>query len=176
MTEAMEQFDARAQPVCPSQLTAPVLHKCMSHKPLQDLMFGCKGIGAGGDGSCQILAKSKEAAAEIIKIVETDLNMEAMMLTIGKSREIRRAVIPTASYSHQMFPATKAISNALFPVVGPDGVAKPFIAILVEEALSSGIEEVIVIVSPADEIHFRELFASALPKNRYKRLTPNQKR
>jgi len=176
MMEAMKEFDARAQPVCPSQLKAPVLHKCMSYEPLQKHMLGCKGIGAGGDGSCQILAKSKEAAAEIVKIVESQLNMDAMILTIGKSREIRRAIIPTASYSHQMFPATKAISNALFPVVGPDGVAKPFIAILVEEALSSGIEEVVVIVSPVDEKHFRELFASALPKNRYKRLTPNQKR
>lgn len=49
MTEAQAAFDAYAGKVCPSQLTAPVLHKVLAHEPLKPHIFGGKGVGAGGE-------------------------------------------------------------------------------------------------------------------------------
>ena len=43
MTEAASEFDRCAIPICPSQLTAPVLHKVMNWESLKPHMFGCKG-------------------------------------------------------------------------------------------------------------------------------------
>ena len=41
-----------------------------------------------------------------------------------------------------MFPASKAIKKQPFPVIGPDGHAKPAILAIIEEAIASGIEDV----------------------------------
>lgn len=46
MREAQAAFDARAAPLCPSQLTAPVLHAVLSHPPIQPLIHGGKGVGS----------------------------------------------------------------------------------------------------------------------------------
>jgi galactokinase len=35
MLEAQREFDARAGPLCPSQLTAPVLHNVLSYPAVQ---------------------------------------------------------------------------------------------------------------------------------------------
>jgi UTP--glucose-1-phosphate uridylyltransferase len=52
-------------------------------------------------------------------------------------RKIRKAVIPIAGWGTRMFPATKAIPKALFPVIDIDGFCKPIIQIIIEEALSA---------------------------------------
>jgi len=44
------------------------------------------------------------------------------------------------------------------PVITPDGIAKPVIQVIVEEALSAGVEQVALIVQPEDEARFREYF------------------
>ena len=55
---------------------------------------------------------------------------------------IRKAVIPAAGFGTRLFPATKALKKELFPIVDRDGRAKPIIQVIVEEAISAGIEEV----------------------------------
>lgn len=57
MCEAQADFDARAGPLCPSQLNAPVLHKALTWPAVQDLTWGCKGVGSQGDGTAQFLCK-----------------------------------------------------------------------------------------------------------------------
>lgn len=54
--------------------------------------------------------------------------------------KIRKAVIPAAGYGTGFFPATKASSKELLPIVD-----KPIIQFIVEEAIASGIEEILII-------------------------------
>lgn len=46
MNEAQRLFTARAAPLCPSQLTSPVLHAVLAHPPIQHLLYGGKGVGS----------------------------------------------------------------------------------------------------------------------------------
>ena len=61
------------------------------------------------------------------------------------NRSVKKCVIPTAGYGTRLFPATKAIPKAFFPIVDTDGLAKPIIHIIVNEAISSGIDEICII-------------------------------
>ena len=66
--------------------------------------------------------------------------------------EIRKAVIPAAGWGTRFLPATKAIPKELLPLAD-----KPVIQHTVEEAVASGIEQVIIVTSPgkgALEAHF----------------------
>ena len=44
MQQAQAEFDKYISPACPSQLTAPVLHKVLNYKPIQKLILGGKGV------------------------------------------------------------------------------------------------------------------------------------
>lgn len=46
MVEAQAEFDARAVPLCPEQLMAPLLHRVLAHPPVAPLVYGCKGVGS----------------------------------------------------------------------------------------------------------------------------------
>lgn len=61
MTEAQSLFDRYAIPACPSELRAPVLHRVLKYAPIQSYIYGGKGIGSQGDGTCQLLCKSVQA-------------------------------------------------------------------------------------------------------------------
>ena len=41
MTRAQTEFDEHLIPACPSQLTAPVLHKVLNYEPIQPYIWGC---------------------------------------------------------------------------------------------------------------------------------------
>ncbi|NOZ29783.1 MAG: NTP transferase domain-containing protein [Chloroflexi bacterium] len=85
--------------------------------------------------------------------------------------QIRKAVIPAAGMGTRLYPATRAVKKELFPVVGPDGVAKPVIQRIVEEALSTGVEEVCLVVRPGDEEVFRFYFSEPLSEELNGRLS-----
>lgn len=68
MNEAQREFDANLQPACPSQLTAPVLHKALSHPALQPYIYGGKGVGSQGDGTAQFIARDAESQNKAIEI------------------------------------------------------------------------------------------------------------
>lgn len=53
---------------------------------------------------------------------------------------VRKAVIPAAGFGTRMLPATKAVPKEMLPVAG-----KPLIQFAVEEAVSSGIDTVIIV-------------------------------
>lgn len=107
-----------------------------------------------------------------MKILEKELKMPCIRITIGCHRRIRKAVVPTASYGANLFPASKALSTALFPIVDIDGYAKPAILILVEEALNAGIDEIFLIISPHDRSSFESLFNDCIPIDQYQKLPP----
>ena len=60
-------------------------------------------------------------------------------------KPVKKCVIPIAGYGTRLFPATKATIKALFPIVDTDGITKPIIQIIIEEAIASGIEEVCLV-------------------------------
>ncbi|EHG21847.1 UTP-glucose-1-phosphate uridylyltransferase [Selenomonas infelix ATCC 43532] len=57
-----------------------------------------------------------------------------------QKKRIRKAVIPAAGYGTRFLPATKATPKEMLPIVD-----KPTIQYIVEEALESGIEDILII-------------------------------
>ena len=55
-------------------------------------------------------------------------------------KKIRKAVIPAAGLGTRFLPATKAQPKEMLPIVD-----KPAIQFIVEEAIASGIEEILII-------------------------------
>lgn len=158
MREAQDSWDELAVPACPKQLAAPLLHSVLSHGPLQRHIFGGKGVGSQGDGTAQLLARSlsdQEAAREIIK---RDFGMDSLSLTLAPSATVRKAVIPAAGFARSLYPASKAVKQELFPVVDATGVTKPAVLLHVEELVSAGVEQVVIVVQPEDVPLFERLF------------------
>jgi len=83
-------------------------------------------------------------------------------LDITPPRRIRKAVIPAAGFGTRMFPASKAVKKELAPLVDRDGLAKPVIQVVVEEAVRSGVEEVAIVVQPDDRAIFEAFFKAPL--------------
>jgi UTP-glucose-1-phosphate uridylyltransferase len=185
MTEAQDHFDRYAIPACPEELAAPVLHRVLGHRPLMPHIWGGKGVGSQGDGSVQFVARSAEDQQAVVEIVERDLGMPCLKVTmrtpaepalsatprrsvgtgskatfISGDHRVRKAVIPVAGTGTRLYPATRAIKKAFFPIIDRDGVAKPAILPIVEEALDAGIDEVILIVQERDLDDFRSFFDS----------------
>lgn len=171
MDEAQREFDRHLQPVCPAQLTAPVLHGVLAHPALRPHILGGKGVGSQGDGTAQLLARDEDAQRRVIEILERELGMGGLALTLRPARRLRKAVIPAAGYGTRLFPATKAVKKELFPVIGRDGRAKPAILAIVEEALSAGVEEVAIVVQPGDRAVFEEFFHAPIPVEHFHKLS-----
>src|SRR5690606_28274924 len=131
---------------CPEELTAPVLHRVLDYEPLKPHIYGGKGVGSQGDGSAQFIARSAADQKAVMEILERDLGLSALELTLEPLPRVRKAVIPAAGFGTRLFPATKATKKEMFPIIDRDGIAKPAILLIVEEALNAGIEEVIIIV------------------------------
>ncbi len=158
MTEAQAFFDRYATPACPQELTAPVLHHVLGYEPLRPHIWGGKGVGSQGDGTAQFIARSEADQQAVIEIIERDLKMPCLRLTLSSGSQVRRAVIPAAGFGSRLFPASKATKKELFPVVDRDGIAKPAILLIVEEALGAGMDEVLIIVQENDLEAFRAFF------------------
>ncbi|MFQ6098787.1 MAG: UTP--glucose-1-phosphate uridylyltransferase [Armatimonadota bacterium] len=72
--------------------------------------------------------------------------------------KVRKAVITAAGRGTRQYPATNVVQKELFPLVDRDGIAKPVIQLVAEEALESGIEEICIVTAPDGEPAFREHF------------------
>src|ERR1700722_17716601 len=83
------------------------------------------------------------------------LNFEMEKSTMSK---VRKAVIPAAGRGTRQYPASSAVAKEMFPLVDRDGLTKPVIQIIGEEALESGIEEICIITQPGEEPLYREYF------------------
>ena len=175
MTQAQQEFDTHAAPACPSELTAPELHKVLSHPPLQPFILGGKGVGSQGDGTAQFLARSQADQQAVIEILERDLGKVCLKLTLQSGRRVRKAVIPAAGFGTRLFPASKAIKKELFPVVDRHGRIKPVIMAIVEEAISGGIEEVCIVVQRNDRELFEEFFGTPPAIENYNKLSKEAK-
>lgn len=157
MTEAQQVFDEYLMPVC-DELKSPRLHELLADPAITEWATGGKGVGSQGDGCVQFVCRSPEARKELAGYLEQEYKMPCFDLDILRPASIRKAVIPVAGLGTRMFPYTKGVPKTFLPVVTPEGVAKPVIQVVLEEALSAGIEEIALIIQPEDEERFRSYF------------------
>jgi UTP-glucose-1-phosphate uridylyltransferase/mevalonate kinase len=176
MREAQSEFDKNLQPACPSQLTAPVLHKLLSYGPIQPFILGGKGVGSQGDGTAQLIVADRESQDKVVGIVEKELGMPCLRLVIQSGRRVRKAVIPAAGFGTRLFPASKAIKKELFPVIDKNGRAKPAILAIVEEAVQAGIEEIGIIVQTTDKPVFEDFFNTPPSIENYNKLSKEDRK
>lgn len=77
---------------------------------------------------------------------------------------ISKAVITAAGRGAREYPASDTVQKAMSPLVDRDGLTKPVLQIIAEEALESGVEEICVVSAPGDEeiyrAHFRNYAAN----------------
>lgn len=170
MSEAQALFDRYAIPASPEQLSAPVLHRVLHHAPLAPHVWGGKGVGSQGDGTAQLVARSAADQKAAMAILERDLGLSCLSLTLGTGPKVRKALIPAAGFGTRLFPASKATKKELFPVIGRDGVAKPAILLIVEEALNAGIEEVVIVVQEQDLEAFQSFFTTQVSIENFNKL------
>jgi UTP-glucose-1-phosphate uridylyltransferase/mevalonate kinase len=170
MGEAQAFFDRYATPACPEELLSPVLHRVLAHEALRPHVWGGKGVGSQGDGSAQLVARSASDQRAVIEILERDLGVTGLPLTLGTGPKVTRALIPAAGFGTRLFPASKATKKELFPVIDRDGIAKPAILLIVEEALEAGIEEVVIVVQEQDLEDFRSFFTQQISIENYNKL------
>jgi len=64
---------------------------------------------------------------------------------------IRKAVVPIAGLGTRHFPASHAVKKELFPVVGPDGIARALFHYHLLEMEAAGIEQICIIVQPGED-------------------------
>jgi UTP-glucose-1-phosphate uridylyltransferase/mevalonate kinase len=170
MVEAQAQFDRYAVPACPEELTAPLMHKVLGYEPLKPHIWGGKGVGSQGEGTAQMVARSAADQQIVIDILKRDLGLNAYKLTLRTGSRVRKALIPAAGFGTRLFPATKAVKKELFPVIDRDGIAKPAILYLVEEALEAGIEEVYIITQEHDLPDFENFFKHQVTVENFNKL------
>src|SRR5215207_8148533 len=72
--------------------------------------------------------------------------------------KVRKAVITAAGRGTRQYPASTAVQKEVFPLVDRDGLTKPVIQIIAEEALDSGIEQICIITQPGEEALYRDYF------------------
>jgi UTP--glucose-1-phosphate uridylyltransferase len=63
-----------------------------------------------------------------------------MAISNGVNQKIRKAIIPAAGFGTRFLPATKAMPKEMLPIVD-----KPIIQYVVEDAVSAGIEDIIIV-------------------------------
>ena len=72
--------------------------------------------------------------------------------------QITKAVITAAGRGARQYPASDTVQKAMLPLVDRDGLTKPMLQIIVEEAIDSGIEEICIVTAPGDEAYYRRHF------------------
>ncbi|MBN1131146.1 MAG: hypothetical protein JXA71_19305, partial [Chitinispirillaceae bacterium] len=72
---------------------------------------------------------------------------------------VRKAIVPAAGLGTRHFPASHAVKKELFPVVGPDGIARALIHYHLVELVAAGIEDLCIIVQPGDDSAIRAYLA-----------------
>jgi UTP--glucose-1-phosphate uridylyltransferase len=72
--------------------------------------------------------------------------------------KIQKAVITAAARNERLYPAATTVQKSMLPVIDMDGINKPIIQIIAEEALQSGVEEICLVCAAGDEERYLESF------------------
>jgi UTP--glucose-1-phosphate uridylyltransferase len=68
---------------------------------------------------------------------------------------IRKAVVPIAGLGTRHFPASHAVKKELFPIVGPDGIARALFHYHLRELVAADFEEICFVVQPGEQAMVR---------------------
>ncbi|SDM13116.1 UTP--glucose-1-phosphate uridylyltransferase [Catalinimonas alkaloidigena] len=72
--------------------------------------------------------------------------------------KIKKAVITAAARGERLYPVADTIQKAMLPVIDIDGLHKPAIQIIAEEAFAAGIEEICIVCAPGDGDRYLSAF------------------
>jgi len=86
MKEAQGIFDRQVAPCCPSQLTAPVLHRVLACPAASEYAHGGKGVGSQGDGTAQFLCRDATSRVLLAEELERSFGVSCLDLTIAASQ------------------------------------------------------------------------------------------
>jgi galactokinase len=84
MREAQRVFDESVAPQSPVELASPLLHEVLALKEIAGYIHGGKGVGSQGDGTAQMIARSRaDREQAMVKIVRAFPRMRCFPLTIA---------------------------------------------------------------------------------------------
>ena len=176
MMEAQELFDKKVAPMCPEELTSPVLHKTLNDPVCKELSLGGKGVGSQGDGTIQFLTKDAETQKKLVDHLHNDLGMTAYPLTLKPKALVHKAVIPVAGFGTRLYPETRGVKKEFCPVIDKDGLMKPGILMLLEELNAiEDIDEICLILNEEEKRYYEEFFFSPLSDEHYNKLSNKMK-
>jgi UTP--glucose-1-phosphate uridylyltransferase len=84
---------------------------------------------------------------------------QSQIPNLKSPQKVRKAVVPAAGLGTRHFPASHAVKKELFPVVGPDGIARALLHYHLLELTSAGVEQICIIVQPGDDKPIRDYLA-----------------
>ncbi len=84
MTEAQKNFDRYLASSCPAELTAPKLHAVLENPRIKELIWGGKGVGSQGDGTAQLICRSRADREKAKEILRKELGMDGHDLDLKK--------------------------------------------------------------------------------------------
>lgn len=171
MTEAQQLFDTKLMPMCPSELTAPVLHSVLNDPKVKELTFGAKGVGSQGDGTVQLLARDEATQKILVDYLKNERGMTAYKLSLKPKSLIRKAVIPVAGFGTRLYPQTRGVKKEFCPVIDKDGLLKPAILVLLEELDNIGIEEICLIINEEEKSFYEDYFNKPLSEEHLSKLS-----
>lgn len=174
MIRYQKNFDEKVAPACPEELTSPVLHSVLEDENIQEYILGGKGVGSQGDGTVQFLAKDEACQEKLVDYLNTKRGLEATKFTIRQQKKVKKAIIPVAGFGTRLFPVTKNLKKAFFPIMDRDGVLKPVLLILLEQLYEAGIEDICLVIGEGERQSYEEFFAP-LPSEHYDKLPEDKK-
>lgn len=175
MTEAQGLFDEKVAPMCPEELTAPVLHSVLEDMRVKSLTYGAKGVGSQGDGTVQLLARDETAQRQLVEYLQKERGMVAYSLTLKPNTAVRKAVIPVAGFGTRLYPETRGVKKEFCPVVDKDGLVKPAILVLLEELDQIEMEEICLVLNREEKAYYEDFFLKPLPLEHYNKLSKDMK-
>lgn len=170
MCEAQALFDEKVAPLCPQELTSPVLHETLRDEYIRTLTYGGKGVGSQGDGTVQFLAKDADTQRELVRYLEQDKGMHAYPLTLKPKSAVRKAIIPVAGFGTRLYPETRGIKKEFCPVVDRDGLVKPAILVLLEELDAIEMEKICLVINSEERPIYEDYFFKPLSEEHYRKL------
>jgi galactokinase len=103
MDLAQDFFDEYLGPASPEEFKAPVLHSVLEMPEIRDFIYGGKGVGSGGDGTAQLVCKSKENR-EKVKTILHEKGLECLDLDLIPSRTKKDNLGVLVSELHKKIP------------------------------------------------------------------------
>ncbi|MCR4789077.1 MAG: hypothetical protein K5888_10855 [Lachnospiraceae bacterium] len=176
MISAQKLFDEKVAPMCPEELTSPVLHETLNDEKIKSLTYGGKGVGSQGDGTVQFLAKDEETQKQLVDYLENVKGMRTFALTLKPKKAIRKAIIPVAGFGTRLYPETRGVKKEFCPVVDYDGLLKPGILVLLEELEKAEIEQICLILNREEQAYYEDFFFKPISQEHYNKLNDSMKR